>query len=74
MFFSFSGILAYLIGKRKHPFSIGWLTWMCIAGLLLACGVCVKYIGIFTLIQVQVMAFADVYIKIAKKSIRTVIH
>ena len=72
MFFSFSGILAYLIAKKKPTFSIGWLAWMAGAGLLLGCGVCVKYIGIFTLIQVQAMAFADIYLKIADKTIRTV--
>lgn len=72
MFFSFLGILSYLIAKKRPTFSIGWSTLMATAGFLLACGVCVKYIGIFTLLQIQIMAFADVYLKIADKTIRAV--
>ena len=72
MFFSFSGLLSYLMARKRPTFSGGWSALMATSGLLLACGVCVKYIGIFTLLQVQMMAFADVYLKIADKTIRTV--
>ncbi|XP_017492866.1 PREDICTED: protein O-mannosyltransferase 1-like, partial [Rhagoletis zephyria] len=71
MFFSFSGLLSYLMARKRPTFSGGWSALMATSGLLLACGVCVKYIGIFTLLQVQMMAFADVYLKIADKTIRT---
>lgn len=72
MFFSFSGILSYLIAKRKPTFSIQWISWMLVSGLLLASGVCVKYIGILTLLQVQLLAFFTVFLKIADKTIRTI--
>lgn len=45
---------------------------MLVSGLLLASGVCVKYIGILTLLQVQFLAFFTVFLKIADKTIRTV--
>nr|XP_027197396.1 protein O-mannosyltransferase 1-like [Dermatophagoides pteronyssinus] len=72
LFFSFFGLLSYLIGRKKLLFSKSWLFWNIIAALSLTCGVCVKYIGIFTLLQVQILSFWTIFDKLSDKTIKTI--
>lgn len=72
MFFSFLGLLSFLIGRKKLLFSKSWLFWNIISAISLTCGVCVKYIGIFTLLQVQILSFWNVFDKLSDKTMKTV--
>lgn len=72
LFFSFFGILLFLISRRKSVFSPAWFTLLILCSTSLTCGLCVKYIGVFTLIQVQLISFLEFYYKIADKTIKAV--
>ena len=72
LLFSFGGLLCFMCSRNRRPLSGRWLFWITASGTLLACGVCVKYIGIFTLLQILAIAFLDLYIRLADKAISSV--
>ncbi len=72
IFFSLFGILSFLISCKKRTFSVEWFCWLITSSIFLTFGICVKYVGIFSLILVQSIVTTDFWIKIADKTIKTV--
>lgn len=72
MAFSFFGLLAYLLARKRARLSTGWASWMAVSSVALACGLCVKYTGVFTLLQVAALAYYDLYRRLANKTIEAV--
>ncbi|UXI22968.1 homeobox protein [Sarcoptes scabiei] len=72
MFFSFFGLYSFIVAQKKLINSLSWFKWNCLASIFLTCGICVKYIGIFTLLQIQILAFFSIFTRLSDKTIRAI--
>lgn len=47
--------------KRTQEFSLGWFCWLAFTGVMLACCISVKFVGLFTVLLVGVMTAIDLW-------------